>query len=107
MTQKLAVASDQWKEISFIVIPVEPPVQLHLPKEETFPIPLHNNDVTRTNLDVLQESRVDDCWNVDANRSLSDSWTGFTKSTFMNEKPHKGMYVVREETDNNSSNYQT
>ena len=34
---------------------------------------------TYTNLDVLQENRIDDYWNVDANRSLSDSWKGFTK----------------------------
>ena len=56
----------------------EPRVQL------TFPIPLEYIDVTRatcTNLDVLQEQRVDDYWNVDANRSLSDSWKRFTKFT--------------------------
>ena len=37
---------------------VEPRVQLYVPKEETFPIPLKYIDVTRTthtNLDVLQE----------------------------------------------------
>ena len=37
-------------------------------------------DVTRstyTDLDVMQEKRVDDYWNVDSNRSLSDSWKGF------------------------------
>ena len=36
----------------------------------------HYIDVTRatyTPLDVLQEKRADDNWNVDANRSLSDS----------------------------------
>ena len=42
---------------------IEHPVQLHAPKEETFPIPLKYIDVTRstyTNLDVLQEKRIDD-----------------------------------------------
>ena len=34
---------------------------------------------TYTNLDVLQEKRIDDDWNVDVDRSLTDSWTGFTK----------------------------
>ena len=47
----------------------EPRVQLFLPKEETFPIPLKYIDVTRstahTDLDVMQEKRVDDYWNVD------------------------------------------
>ena len=55
---------------------IEPRVQVSVPKEETFPIPLKHVDVTTatyTNLDVLQEKRLDDCWNVDANRSLSDS----------------------------------
>ena len=72
---------------------VEPRVQLRVPKEETFPIPLKYIDVTRgthTNLDVLQEKRSDDHWNVDANRSVSESWTGFRKFTFLKEKPPKG-----------------
>ena len=59
-------------------------------KKKTFPIPLKYIDVTRatcTNLDVLQEQRVDDYWNVDANQSLSDSWTGFTMFTLLQEKP--------------------
>ena len=50
-------------------------------------------DVTRatyTNLDVLQEKRIDDCCNVDANRSLSDSWKVFTKFALLKEKPPKG-----------------
>ena len=52
----------------------EPRVQLYVPKEETFPIQLKYIDVTgstHTDLDVLQEKRIDDCWNADANRSLS------------------------------------
>ena len=63
----------------------EPRVQLNVPKEETFTIPLKYIDVTRatyTNLDVLQEQSVDYYWNVDVNRSLSDSWKGITKFTF-------------------------
>ena len=42
----------------------------------------------------MQEKRVDDYWNVDSNRSLSDSWKGFTKFTTSQRK-----YVVREETN--------
>ena len=41
-----------------------------MPKEETFPIPLKYIDVTRsthTDLDVMQEKRIDDYWNVDTN----------------------------------------
>ena len=86
----------------------EPRVQLNVPKEETFTIPLKYIDVTRatyTNLDVLQEQRVDYYWNVDVNRSLSDSWKGITKFTFQTETSN-GIHVVREETNKNSSNYQ-
>ena len=45
-----------------------------VPKEETFPIPLKHIDLaksTHTDLDVMQEKRIDDCWNVDSNRNLS------------------------------------
>ena len=73
---------------------VEPRIQLYVPKgEETLPIPLKYVYVirtTHTNLNVLQESRIDDYWNVDVDRSLLDSWTGFTKVTILNEKPLKG-----------------
>ena len=57
---------------------VEPRVTLHSPREESFPIPLKYLDVSRTthtNLDVKQERRVDDYWNIDGSRDLSDSWT--------------------------------
>ena len=64
-------------------------VQLYVPKEETFPIPLRNVDVVRTThttLDMLQASRIDDEWNIGANRNLLGSWTGFTEFTTLNEK---------------------
>ena len=60
-----------------------------------------------SDLDVMQEERVDDCWNVDSNRSLSVAWKGFTKFTLLKEKPPKRIYVVREETDEDSSDHQT
>ena len=54
---------------------VEPRVKLYSPREESFPIPLKYIDVTRTthtNLDVKQEKRIDDYWNIDSSRELSD-----------------------------------
>ena len=74
---------------------IEPRIQLYVPKKkrETFPIPLKCFDVTRstrTDLNVAQEKRIDDYWNIDENRSLSDSWTGFTKFTLLKETPPKG-----------------
>ena len=59
---------------------VEPRVKLYSPREESFPISLKYIDVSRTthtNLDVKQEKRIDDYWNIDGSRDLSDSWTGF------------------------------
>ena len=71
----------------------EPHVQHSVPKEETFPFRLKYVDVTRstyTDLDVMQEKRIDDYCNVDENRSLSDSWKRFTKFTSLKKKPPKG-----------------
>ena len=72
---------------------VEPRVKLYSPREESFPIPLQYIDVTRTthtNLDVMQGSRIDDYWNIDGSRDLSDSFTGFTQFTLLEEKPPDG-----------------
>ena len=72
---------------------VEPRVKLYSPREESFPIPLKYIDVSRTthtNLDVKQEKRIDDYWNIDGSRDLSDSWTGFTQFTLLEEKPPDG-----------------
>ena len=81
---------------------VEPRVKLYSPREESFPIPLKYIDVTRTthaNLDVKQEKRIDDYWNIDGSRDLSDPWTGFTQFTLLEEKSSRRRYVVRGEID--------
>ena len=73
---------------------VEPRVKLYSPREESFPIPLMYIDVSRTthiNLDVKQEKRIDDYWNIDGSRDLSASWTGFTQFTLLSEKPPDGF----------------
>ena len=72
---------------------VEPRVKLYSPREESFPIPLKYIDVTRTthtNLDVKQEKRIDDYWNIDGSGELSDPWTGFTQFTLLDEKAPDG-----------------
>ena len=68
-------------------------------KEESFPISLKYVDVTRTthtNLTVMQEKRINDYWNDDGDRTLSDSWTGFTKFKLLNENPPPGNMWSRE-----------
>ena len=38
---------------------------------------------TRTTLETMVERRIDDYWNIERNRDLSDSWTGFTRFTIL------------------------
>ena len=81
---------------------VEPRVKLYSPREESFLIPLKYIDVSRTthtNLDVKQEKRIDDYWNLDGSRNLSDPWTGFTQFTILEEKAPDGCMWVRGEID--------
>ena len=72
---------------------VEPRVKLYSPREESFSIPLKYIDVTRTihtNLDVKQAKRIDDHWNLDGSRDLSDPWTGFPQFSLIDEKALDG-----------------
>ena len=38
----------------------------------------------------MSEKHIEDCWNVDGDRELSDAWTGFTRFIVLNEKPPDG-----------------
>ena len=59
---------------------------------------------THTDLDVAQEKRIGDYWNVDGIRGLSDSWTGFTRFALLNETPPKGyMWSGRRLTKNQAT----
>ena len=87
---------------------VEPRVKHHSPREESFLVPLKYIDVSRTthtNLDVKQEKRIDDDWNIDGSRDLSDPWTGFTQIILLEEKPPNG-YVVWGEINKKTVNIQ-
>ena len=54
---------------------------------------------THTNLDVKEEKRIDDYWNIDGSRDLSDPWTGFTQFTLLEEKASDGYMWSGGETD--------
>ena len=72
---------------------VVPRVKLYSQREESFPVPLKYIDVSRTtntNLDAKQEKRIDDNWNIDGSRDLSDPWTSFTRFTLLEEKAPDG-----------------
>ena len=88
---------------------VELRVKLYSPREESFPIPPKYIDVcrtTHTNLDVKQEKRIDDYWNIDGSRDLSDYWTGFTQYILLEEKTSRRIYVVREEINEKTADIQ-
>ena len=68
---------------------VEPRVKLFFPKEESYPFPLRKIDVTRatsTTLDVLQERCINEYWNIDGGRDLSEALTGLTQFRILSEK---------------------
>ena len=72
---------------------VEPRVKLYVPREESIPVPLKHIDVTRTTdttLDVMSKKHIEDYWNIDGEKELSDAWTGFTRFIALNEKPPDG-----------------
>ena len=46
-------------------------------------------------MDVKQEKRIDDYWNIDGSRDLSDPWTGFTQFTLLDEKAPDGCMWSR------------
>ena len=86
---------DCWSVSGYFVhrLHVEPGVKLYVPREESFPIPLEYVDVTRTTRttwDVMLETYFDDYWNVDGDRELSDTWTGFFRFTILSEMPPGG-----------------
>ena len=81
---------------------VEPRVKLYSLREESFPIPLKYIDISRTthtNFDVKQEQRIDDYWNIDGSRDLSDPWTGFHTMYSIGRKTSRRKNVVQEETN--------
>ena len=88
---------------------VEPRVKLYSPREDSFPIPMKHTYVSRTshtNLDVKQEKRIDDYWNIDGSRDLSDPWTGFTQFTLLDEKPPEGFMWFGERLTKTDGNIQ-
>ena len=50
----------------------------------------YQNNNTHTSLDVFLEKQIEDYWNVDGEKELSDAWTGFTRFILLNERPPDG-----------------
>ena len=50
-------------------------------------------DKTQTSIDVLHEATVDDFWNTDGDKSLSEPWVGVTRFELLNKIQQKDMWV--------------
>ena len=90
---KQETISGQFQGTAYYRHHVEPRVKLHVSREESFTIPLRYIDLTRatsTTLDVMLERRMDEYWNIEGDRDVSDSWTGFTRFTILDEQPPNG-----------------
>ena len=101
MMRKLKVTSDRHH--------VGPRVKLYVPREESS-LPLKYIDVTRTtctSLDVLMEKHIEDYWNVDGEKELSDAWTGFTRFILLNERPPDGYTWSGRETYKETNHLKT
>ena len=98
MMVMLGMISGPCQETLFTVITWNPESNCTCRSEESFPIPLKYIGVTRTtdtSLDVMLEENIDDYWNVDGYRALSDTWSGFTRFTVVNETPPVGFSSSR------------
>ena len=83
------------QEASKTAITLNPESNFTRREKNHSPIPLKYIDVSRTahtNLDVKQERRIDDYWNIDGSRDLSDPWTGFTQFTLLEKAPDGYMW---------------
>ena len=81
------------REISFVAITRNPESNCPCQKKNHFSIPMKYIDVTRTthsSPDVLLEKHIDDNWNVDGEREVSDAWTSFTRFILLSERSPDG-----------------
>ena len=86
MPVKQEITSGPCQETSFTAITLNPESNFTR-REKNHPLfhwsTLTSPELHHTNLDVIQESRIDDCWNIDGSRDLSGSWSGFTQFTLI------------------------
>jgi len=74
-----------------------PRTNLLTPSDPECPLPTKYIDVTRktyTSIETEAEKCVDDFWNVDGNKALSEEWTGKTIFEILHFPPKKNHYWV-------------
>ena len=107
MMVKKEMISGPFQGTTFIVIKWNSESNCTRREEESFPIPLKYIDVTRTtytSLDVSLEKNIEDHWNVDGKKELSDAWTGITRFILLNERPREGFARSEERTYKETNN---
>ena len=55
----------------------------------------------------MLEKNIEVYWIVDGDRELSDTWTGFTRFTILDEKTSGWTYMVRGALDEETNDIQT
>ena len=68
--------------------------QLYVPKTVIVPKYIDVHKQTKTHLDNLEESSIDDDWNVDCIRTLSEDWIGLNRFHFYLKQSPKGYLWV-------------
>ena len=106
MMKKLKVASGLFKEILFIVIMWTQSPTVHAERR----IISCSNEVHRRYqkytyiIGCVVRKSIDDYWNVDGEKELSDAWTGFTRFILLNERPLDGYVWTGGETHEETNN---
>ena len=76
---------------------VAPRTKLFVTKDD-YPTPLdyiHVQRQTNTSPDALQEATIDDYWNMDVEKSVSEPWIGVTRFMVLNKNPPEGYTRVQ------------
>ena len=71
--------------------------KLHVLKDDV-PILVNYIDVqrrTKTSIDLIHEATVDDYWNIDGDKSLSEPWISVTRFELLNKNPPQGHLWVQ------------
>ena len=77
---------------------------------DAFPIPLNYIDVqrqTKTNIDVIHEANIGDCWHTDGGQSLSEPWDGCDKIRIAQPRFTRRTHVGSRQTDQETGHYKT
>ena len=90
MMVMLGMISGPFQEISFDVITWNSESNCTCREKNHFLIHKKRDQNCRYFFGRNAGENIDDCWNVDGDRDLSETWTGFSRFIVMNEKPPDG-----------------